>query len=253
MLSLLPGTLCIATRRDDHQMNERRPIRTAVKWAVRVAGFALGAYATYIGAAWAGYGRAKPGSPDESDAALDRVMPIYEVAERWSVHVAAPADVTFAAACEADVMRSPLIRAIFRTRELVLGNQPDTAERPRGILAFTKSIGWGVLADAPGREIVMGAVTRPWNPDVVFRPLTPETFAAFNEPDYVKIVWTLRADPIGRSESIFRHETRVVTTDGTARAKFRRYWAIFSPGIKLVRWLLLPQVRTEAERRAAAA
>jgi hypothetical protein len=150
-----------------------------------------------------------------------------------SFHVAAPADVTLAAACEADVMQSPLIRAIFRTRELVLGSQPDKAERPRGIVAFTKSIGWGRLADVPGREIVMGAVTQPWNPDVVFRPLTAEAFATFNEPDYVKIVWTLRADPIGHGESVFRHETRVITTDSTARAKFRRYWAIFSPGIKL--------------------
>jgi hypothetical protein len=52
-------------------------------------------------------------------------------------------------------------------------------------------------------------------------------------------------------ECIFRHETRVTTTDSVARAKFRRYWAVFSPGIKLIRWLLLPQVRAEAERHAA--
>jgi hypothetical protein len=68
----------------------------------------------------------------------------------------------------------------------------------------------------------------------------------------VKIVWTLRADPIGQRESIFRHETRVTTTDSRARTKFRRYWAVFSPGIKLIRRLLLPQVRTQAERHVAA-
>ena len=69
----------------------------------------------------------------------------------------------------------------------------------------------------------MGAVTQPWRADVVFRPLPPEEFAAFHEPDYVKIVWTLRADSLGTTGSIFRTETRVLTTDPTARSKFRRY------------------------------
>jgi hypothetical protein len=96
----------------------------------------------------------------------------------------------------------------------------------------------------------MGAVTRPWDANVVFRPLTPDQFVAFNEPDYVKIAWTLRADPAGPNASIFRHETRVTTTDRVARAKFRRYWSCFSPGITLIRWLLLVPLRNEAERRA---
>jgi len=149
-------------------------------------------------------------------------------------------------------MQSPIIRAIFKARELALGAQPDPGQRPRGVVAFTKSIGWAVLAEVPGREVVMGAVTQPWNPNVVFRPMTPDEFVRFNEPDYVKIVWTLRVDPVNEHECVFRHETRVTTTDSVARAKFHRYWAVFSPGIKVLRWLLLPQVRAEAERRVAA-
>ena len=88
---------------------------------------------------------------------------------------------------------------------------------------MTKSIGWGVLAEVPGREIVMGAVTQPWYANVVFRPVPPADFASFDEPDFVKIVWTLRADPIGPRDSVFRTETRVQTTDAAARAKFRWY------------------------------
>jgi hypothetical protein len=106
-----------------------------------------------------------------------------------------------------------------------------------------------LLADIPGREIVMGAVTQPWKADVVFRPLAPEEFAGFDEPDFVKIAWTLRADPLGAAESIFRTETRVVTTDPGARAKFRRYWAFASPGIILIRWASLRPLKMEAERR----
>jgi hypothetical protein len=99
----------------------------------------------------------------------------------------------------------------------------------------------------------MGAVTQPWNANTVFRSLSPEEFAAFDEPEYVKIAWTLRADPDGKGRAIFRHETRVATTDRAARAKFRDYWAVFSPGIKLIRLLILRPLRAEAERRASAA
>jgi hypothetical protein len=116
-----------------------------------------------------------------------------------------------------------------------------------------RAIGWGVLAEVPGREIVMGAVTQPWMADVVFRPLPPGAFAAFDEPGYVKIAWTLRTDPIGDAESMFRTETRVATTDPAARAKFRRYWSFTSPGIILIRRLSLGPLKADAERRARAA
>jgi hypothetical protein len=106
-----------------------------------------------------------------------------------------------------------------------------------------------VLAEVPGREVVMGAATQPWLPDVVFRPLPPEEFATFCEPDYVKIAWTLRADPVSATDSIFRTETRVTTTDGPARAKFRRYWAFVAPGVILIRRLSLGPLKADAERR----
>jgi hypothetical protein len=108
----------------------------------------------------------------------------------------------------------------------------------------------GVLAEVPGREIVMGAITQPWQANVVFRPLPPDQFIAFNEGDHVKIVWTLRADAIGAATSIFRTETRAVATDGAARAKFRRYWSFLSPGIILIRWASLGPLKREAERRS---
>ena len=84
----------------------------------------------------------------------------------------------------------------------------------------------------------------------MFRSLRPDAFAAFNEPDYVKIVWTLRADSTGPGESVARTETRAMTTDAGARRKFRRYWSLVSPGIVLIRRVALLLVRAEAERRA---
>jgi hypothetical protein len=51
---------------------------------------------------------------------------------------------------------------------------------------------------------------------------------------------------------VFRTETRAVATDPEARARFRRYWAFLSPGIKLIRLLALRPVAAAAKRRAHA-
>jgi hypothetical protein len=244
--------MCIApcVYRDAGSMR-RRSLHTSLKWLAAAIGAAAGAYGVYVGAAWIGYGRPPAAAPDEIDPLLDRFMPVYDIAERHHIGVGAPADVTFAAACETDLMQSMIARAIFKAREVVLGSEPDDATRPRGILELTTSIGWGVLAIVPDREVVVGAVTRPWESNVVFRALPADRFAAFDEPGYVKIAWTLRADPVGVTRSHFRTETRAVATDTTARIKFRRYWSLLSPGIITIRWVALQPVKAEAERRAS--
>ena len=176
-------------------------------------------------------------------------MPVYDIVERHRIRVAAEPAVTLKAAGEQDLLHLPGARAIFRTREIVLGATPDDASGPRGLLAATRSLGWGTLAEVPDREIVMGAVTKPWEANVTFRALPPEEFASFSQPGFVKIAWTLRVDPDGDDASVFRTETRAVATDPTARARFRRYWAFVSPGIALIRRLSLRPLKREAERR----
>lgn len=216
------------------------------------AAVAAASYGSMIAWAWTRYGRASHGRLEDADALLDRFMPRYDVAERHHVRVVAPADVTLAAAADMNLQQSGLVRAIFRTRELVMRSRTVQQTAPQGLLAQVKALGWGVLAETPGREIVMGAVTQPWKADVVFRTVAPSEFASFAEPGYVKIAWTLRADPLGPTESIFRTQTRVVATDAIARARFRRYWAFVSPGIRLIRRLVLSPLKSEAEHRASA-
>jgi hypothetical protein len=112
------------------------------------------------------------------------------------------------------------------------------------------SLGWRVLVEEPGHELVLGAVTQPWQADVVFRGLDPEDFAAFSDPGYAKIVVSLAAEPLGPNRSRFRTETRVATTDPESRSRFRRYWSVVSPGVLLIRYETLRLVRHEAERLA---
>jgi len=108
------------------------------------------------------------------------------------------------------------------------------------------------LVERPGREIVLGCATKPWEPNPVFRTLAPDAFVAFQEPGYVKIAWTLRADPTGEGGSLFRTETRAIATDPDARRKFRRYWSFLSPGIILIRAAMLPSIKRDAAHRRCA-
>ena len=229
-------------------MSTRSVLRATLQLGATGVAVGAAAYAAYAAVRWYRYGRMS--ATAEPEALLDRFMPRYDVVERHHIHVAAPADVTLAAAREQELQGVPLIHAIFRAREILLRATPDTHQQPRGLLAMTKALGWGVLAEVPDREIVMGAVTQPWEANVTFRALPSDAFASFDEPGFVKIAWTLRADPITATASLFKTETRAVATDVAARRRFRRYWAFMSAGIALIRWLSLQPLKRDAERRA---
>jgi hypothetical protein len=217
------------------------------------AGIAAGGYAVYVATTWSRYGRPPLPIGDDEDPLLDRFIPVYDVVERHHACVGAPAAVTLAAAKEMRLSQLPIVRAIFAARALVLGSAVHGHPNAGGLLEETRSLGWGVLADESGHEIVMGAVTKPWEGNVKFEALAPDRFAAFAAPGYVKIAWTLRADPLDEHSSMFRTETRAIATDGDARRRFRLYWSCASPGIRLIRRLLLRPIKDDAEKRARAA
>jgi hypothetical protein len=234
-------------------MRPRTLFQSAVRLAATAAGAAAGLYGAYAATTWLRYGHPPAPGEDERDSLLDQFMPVYDVVERHAIQIDAPAEVTLEAACHADLFDASLVRAIFKGRELLLGAAADARTGPRGLLAEVQAIGWRVLAESPGREIVVGAVTRPWEANVTFRGITPERFVSFAERGFIKIAWTLRADPDASGGSIFRTETRAVATDALARARFRRYWAFLSPGIILIRHASLAVVKADAERQRSAA
>ncbi len=177
-------------------------------------------------------------------------MPAYEAAEWHSVKVYATAEEAWAAALCCDLGQSRRVRAIFKARELLMGSKPDHKSVPGGLMPQMLSLGWGILAEVPGREIVVGCATRPWQADVIFRAIPSNEFEAFNEPDYAKIAWTIRVEGSDFGSSVVSTETRVATTDAAARAKFRLYWSFVSPGIALIRSVLLRSIKKEAARKS---
>jgi len=210
-------------------------------------------YVLYVGASWLQYGREKrETTPAAAVISIDRFLPAYDVSEKHETGVRAPVPITYQAVRNLDLQRSTAVRAVLKSRMLLMGDRGAGMER-RPFLEQVNAMGWGLLAEVPGRALVFGAVSRPWERNVRFHPLPPAQFAAFREPGWAKIVWTLEVDPAPQGLSLFRTRTRVATTDAGARRRFRGYWSKFKPGIVLIRHQALTLVKNDAERRARSA
>jgi hypothetical protein len=172
-----------------------------------------------------------------------------DVCERHETLVHAPAELVLGVAQQFDIQSIPLVRATFWLRAKLLRSKVPPRWRRQGLVVEMLGMGWRVLDEKPGRFFVAGAVCQPWRADVVFSPVAADQFAAYAEPDRVKIAWTLEAEALAPAFTRFATETRVAATDEQARAKFRRYWRMFGIGILAIRWLLLPAVRRQAEAR----
>ena len=232
-------------------MDGRRIIKNAAKSAAATAAIAAAGYAALVVFNRSKYGKVKGFADSGKDSLLDRFIPDPEVAEHHHIDINAPADVVMAAARDMKLLKSPVIRAIFKARELALGGEPDGRDHPTRLIDQMQSIGWVVLAERPGHEMVLGSVTQPWQAAPVFRSVPANEFRDFAEPGYVKIAWTLRADPIDDGRSTFHTETRVCTTDAAARRRFRNYWSFVAPGVEVIRMAMLGPLRRAAEARVA--
>ena len=234
-------------------MATRNIAKTAAKGVAAGAALAALGYGALVAYKRLRYGRPKVSRDTANNSLIERYIPDPEIVEHHHIDINAPAALVLATAKEMEILDSPLIRVLIKVRELALGGEPDSRPHPAQLLEQMRSIGWVVLAEQPGREIVLGSVTRPWETAPVFRSIPAAGFLAFAEPGYVKIAWTLRADPAGDGRSVFHTETRACTTDAKTRARFRTYWSYVAPGVELIRLAMLKPLKRLAERKMAAA
>ena len=132
-------------------------------------------------------------------APLQRFIPHPDVRERFETTIRAPSTLVMDVAGEFDMQSLPAVKLIFRLRERLTRANHAAPRKPQGILEETRSLGWGLLAEQPGRFVVCGAACQPWLANVVFAAVAPDEFVAYAQPDQVKIAWTLEAVECSRS------------------------------------------------------
>ena len=180
-------------------------------------------------------------------------MPNFDVRHYHETRVPADPAAAYAALRNLDLERSPTVRLLFAIRNLpsrirAPERAPARTGESRSFLDSMLDLGWVILEEAPGQELVAGAVTQPWAVTVIFRSLLPAEFPAFSEPGFTKIVWNIAAQADGAGGTLVSTETRVLATDAESRRRFHRYWFLFSPGIRLIRHIALAQARRELAR-----
>jgi hypothetical protein len=184
---------------------------------------------------------------------IDNYLPKYDERVRHQTRVAATTAEAYAALRAVDVHRSMVVRMLVAIRRLP--SHVGVRERPRSHLKSARSLlesmldlGWEILEETPGREVVVGTVTQPWRSAVQFRGLTPREFVNFAEPGFAKIVMNLAADECAEGGSILSTETRVLATSPGARRRFRLYWRVVRPGVKMIRRIALTRACRELRR-----
>jgi hypothetical protein len=185
---------------------------------------------------------------------VGQFLPRFDIQEVHGAAVQAPIGRTVAAVYELDLEAVPLVRAIVKTRERILGTSKNAAPpQSGGFFSRMAAMGWGYLLENVDPEtdpfcVVMGAITRPWEANVIFHPLPPAEFKAFADPGWVKIAWEIRVDA-RKSDTYVKTDTRALATDPPTRRRFRRYWLWVSPGVKLIRWAALRDLRHKLEKQ----
>jgi len=208
-------------------------------------------------------GETSQDAPAEASLLLiDRYLPRYDFATAHARILRAPPQESFRAVREVDLFRDPIIRALLALRSLPLqlanrlsrrARTPVSAAQPTFRLDDMLGLGWMLLAEEPGVELVFGQISRPWKSVAASRepPASPATFADFATAGFAKIVFGLRVASYGASSSILAMETRVALTDAESRRRFRRYWMLIGPFSDLIRRLALRLAAAELERTAA--
>ncbi len=163
---------------------------------------------------------------------LDRVFPQWDFRERHATRVDAPPERVFDAVRKVTLAEMGTFRVLARLRGI-----RAPADRPVLELATPA---WSLLAEDPGRELVLGAVGQPSRARGGARPAGD--VRSFALPGYVKMAISWRLDAATLST-----ETRMLATNEAARRKFRRYWLVIRPFSGLIRRVWLRAIKRRAQ------
>jgi hypothetical protein len=180
---------------------------------------------------------------------LDDVLPEPRRLELDHIDVAVPPARAWDLVRHGDLGRSPLIVALFAIRTLpsrLAGHEPEAMNLRIDDIVSSERPGFRALAEDPGREIVIGAIGKVWQPDIPFVDVNgAEEFAAWNEPGYVKVAWALRVAPLGDHDARVEIEVRVSATSDDAWRRFRAYFLLVGPASRFIRRTLLADLARE--------
>ena len=190
---------------------------------------------------------------------LDELIAEPEFREHHSIEVAAPQARAYDAARRLTGLEARVLGPAATLRALptvarhprTLGPQVVRAAlgaRSKPVIDQLLDAGFVLLAERPGREIVVGVVGRLWTlTDTAPVALDGrDAFLGFSEPGNAKAALNLAVGPAAGG-SLVVTETRAVTTSPDAHRAFDRYWRATLAPAAAIRRSWLRAIRRRAE------
>ena len=169
---------------------------------------------------------------------IDEFLSEYDFVETHGISIHAGAEDIYRAASEVDFSESLLIRSLLFLRGL---------STEKVTLESLKRSRFEILAEAPGREILLGLVGRFWTIKGDLKKIDAESFKTFNSVGYAKAVWNFALRPDGTDDVRLTTETRIRCTDADSRRRFGFYWMFIQPFSGLIRNERLRLIKRKAE------
>ena len=177
---------------------------------------------------------------------IDSFVPVPDAAEEHSIEIAANREVVYQALWTTDFGGSWIVKGLLILRSLpkFLLHPAQRAPANRRITLQTIiGAGFGVLAEDPNREIVLGVTGPFWRPIGNVLPFHEENFRGVVPSGVACAVWNFAVEDLGEGRTMLSTETRIITGDSSSRRKFRAYWLFVRPFSGLIRRLMLRSVR----------
>ena len=180
---------------------------------------------------------------------IDSFAPRPDAVETHSTVVNAPREIVYRTLWTANFGQSIIIKSL-----LVLRSIPGfiacrrAVPRNREITLHTLiDSGFGLLAEKPGEEIVLGVTGRFWRPAGNVSPFIRSDFDLPVAAGFARGVWNFSVTEKVPGRTILATETRVTCGDPASRRKFLAYWLLVRPFSGLIRLIMLKRVRKIAE------
>ena len=180
---------------------------------------------------------------------IDSFAPKPDAVETHSIVINATRETVYHILRTADLGSSFIIKVLLAVRSLpgFIARSCAMPQNRKITLQTLIESGFGLLAEKPGEEIVLGITGRFWRPAGNVSP--------FNRPDFDRAVpaglargiWNFSVSERVPGRTVLTTETRVTCGDPASRRKFLAYWLVVRPFSGLIRLIMLKRVRKIAE------
>lgn len=181
-------------------------------------------------------------------ALIDDWLPSYDEREFHAREIAAPPAAVERALRSLRASDLPLTGLLMGLRALpgLLTGRRVPRNPGRPLLEGVLSLGFVVLDERPGEQLVLGAAGRFWRlrGDGIDALASADAFRGYDRSGSVRAAWDFVLEPVSGGTRLST-ETRIAGTDAAGTRAFSRYWRLVHPGSALIR---LDMLRTVARR-----